>query len=368
VARALRDDELRRVEAARVALERSARATRLIAFGVPGVVAPLMTVMLVLNRQAESGGDWIGLLLSLLAVCGVFTLPMLLGREGRALSCYRGLCRDAANGFVVETATGEVTWGARQHAFVAMAGSRALASPFFTQYESLPQFWSRFDRLRPGYYEFELLPNSGLVVTARPAADARSRLSADAARPYRALPKIRSAEDPADAALSAAFRNSPAEQAANRAGRASGRQRWRLLVGAWWMFMVLPLLAFSAVASVKLASAGHPLKGSLSTLVSVVLLGAAVQALWRILRDVAGGKIDCVEGRIHLSFAGKTGDATGSIHGVTFDVDAAQVAALRENEAYAVYVFHHSRRAVAAHVDDLAPPDSGSGAGLPRAS
>lgn len=343
MARALRDEELKRIERARVTLRRSARTALVIAFGIPVVIGTLMIWVLV----GSGVNDWLGFGLAWGAIFTIFTLPIW-GKEGRAreLSRYRAFTRDAANGFPVEQVTGIVTWGRRKYARVASAGSRALASPFFSQYWSVPRFWDHFDRLAVGRYDFEILPESGLVVTARPIAV--PEVSADSAQPYRASPSDR-VEDAVNVALRAAFRTTPADERANAAGHASARQRWRLLLGVWWAFLLLPLLAFVVFVSIELVPRHlRALRGGLLVLVLFALL---VRKMWWVLADFLLGTVDCVEGRVHRDVWGKA-----TIHGVTFEVDEGLVPAFQESAAYNVYVFRHSRRVVGAHADERGNP------------
>ncbi len=153
-------------------------------------------------------------------------------------------------------------------------------------------------------------------------------------------------------ALAAAFRNQPADIAANRAGRASLRQRARLLVAGWWVLLMVFICGLSTVEGLQALFKGHPFGAVLGTLVSVACLAFVLHLLWRIVRDFAAGRVDCVEGRLQIRYAARSGDASGTIHGAHFDVDAKQAGALRSGGAYAVYVFHHSRRAVGAETGD----------------
>ncbi len=155
MARALDSGELVRLEQARVALRRSARSAMFVGFVMPGVIAVAVIVAVVANPAFAGVQGWVGVLLSVVATASVFTAPMLLGKQGRMLSRYFGLRRDTAQGLHVVQKMGEVSWGAREHAYVAIADGRRLASAFFTQYEAIPYFWERFDQLPPGRYEFE---------------------------------------------------------------------------------------------------------------------------------------------------------------------------------------------------------------------
>lgn len=280
-------------------------------------------------------GSWsellVALLLGYVGIFAVFTGGFLLNETGHVLASSRGLERDATAGFGVVREHGEVKWG--KGSYVAVAGGRRLFSPYFTELTSVPGFWRHFDQLRPGRYVFEILPESGLVLRAEPDEhDDR-----DGGNP---------AESALDAALLAAFRNAPADRALNRAGRASGAQRWRLFVTYSWVVILLPCLGLGASLSgtklVERPTAG----GWLGALVACALGAFLLQLGVRVVLDLFEGRVESKVGRTTFRF-GKT-DATGSIDGRSFTLSNKQARALHALPRYRVYFFRRTQQVAGA--------------------
>jgi len=334
------EEELARLEASRTSLRRSARWVAAAGLVLPAVLAVVVTASTLMTFP----GSWLellgALLLGYVAIFGVFTGGMLLNETGHVLASSRGLERDATNGFGVVRERGEVKWG--KGSYVAVAGGRRLFSPYFTELASVPGFWRHFDRLLPGRYVFELLPESGLVLHAEPAAHAEHGAHSEHAEPAERNEHDVSqpAESALDAALLAAFRNRPADRALNRVGRASGAQRWRLFVTYAWLLILLPGLSVGVwVSRTKLVEA--PTTGGwFGVLVLVAIGGFMLQLLVRVVLDLFEGRVESKVGRTTFRF-GKT-DATGSIDGRSFTLSNKQARALFALPRYRVYFFRRT--------------------------
>jgi hypothetical protein len=159
-------EELGRLETARASLRRSAWWVAAVALVLPAALAVVITVSMLVTFPGSRSEMLFGLLLGYAALFSVFTGSMLLHETGHALASWRRLTKDAAGGFRIVREHGEVKWG--KHSYVAVVGGRRLFSPYFTDLASVPGFWRHFDRLTPGPYVFELLAESGLVLSAEP--------------------------------------------------------------------------------------------------------------------------------------------------------------------------------------------------------
>jgi hypothetical protein len=329
--------ELERLKTARAALRRSALWVGAVAIVLPTGLAVVITA----STLRTFPGSWsqllLGLLLGYAAIFGIFTGSMLLHETGHALASSRRLARDAAGGFRVVREHGEVKWGKRS--YVAVVGGRRLFSPYFTDLASVPGFWRHFDRLTPGRYRFELLAESGLVLSAERDVRASDHPAFVAA--------AGDADDsPLDVALLAAFRNRAADRALNRRGLASRAQRWRLVVAYAWVVILLPFLGLGAWLG-EPKRLRDPTAGGWVGVVIVLLIGGfALQLAVRIVLDVIEGRVDSKVGRTTFRF-GKT-DATGSIGGRSFTLSNRQTRALYGLPHYRVYFFRRTHRVAGA--------------------
>src|SRR5450432_527393 len=157
-------EEIGRLETARASLRRSTLWVGAVAVVLPAVLAVVITVSTLITFPGSWSQMLLGLLLGYAALFSVFTGSMLLHETGHALASSRRLTKDAAGGFRIVREHGEVKWGKRS--YVAIVGGRRLFSPYFTELASVPGFWRHFDRLTPGRYVFDLLAESGLVLSA----------------------------------------------------------------------------------------------------------------------------------------------------------------------------------------------------------
>lgn len=340
--------ELLQIEGARRALRSSARWASALGIYLPAVLA-LGTIGWTL---AVYPGGWPEKVLVCLAesaamLC-VFTLPVMVGSTGRTVLAYRRLRRDAEHAYPIAQARGEVTWGRRDRALVATVDGERLLSPFFTMFSAVPAYWHHFDSLPPGAYSFALLPESRLVLSAQPisAPTEHRSLGSDQAR----------AKEPSapERALRAAFRNGEADVAANREGRASARQRLRLVGSHWWVFLgnlLLGGLSYQSIRTIGVAPESERIVGC------VFLLGVTaflLVLLGRVVWDALEGRVDSARGTVSLRF-GKT-DATGRIGTRQFTLGNVKARALQQGHSYRVYWFKHSRVVVAADPADITRP------------
>ena len=323
-------EERVRLETARASLARSAFWVRGVAVILPAVLAVVITVSAVTTSQGSWFEQVLGLLAGYAAIFGVFTLSMLLHETGHTLASSRKLAKDAASGYRLVRVHGEVKWG--KHSYVALADGRRLLSPYFTDLASVPGFWRHFDRLTPGRYWFELLAESGLVLGAE--RDERGAQDDD------------SAERALDEALLAAFRNGEADRALNRTGRASGAQRWRLVLTYGWVLILLPCFAVGAwLGGARLLQAPTA-GGGVGAFIALALGAFVLQLAVRVGLDVVEGRVDSKVGRTDFRF-GKT-DATGSIDGRSFTLSNAQARALFGLPCYRVYFFRRTHQVAGA--------------------
>jgi hypothetical protein len=350
-ARQATEEELARLEASRTSLRRSARWVAAVGLVLPTVLAVVVTASTLMTFP----GSWLELLLGLLlgyvAIFAVFTGGMLLNETGHVLASSRRLERDAAGGFGVVRERGEVKWG--KSSYVAVVGGRRLFSPYFTELASVPGFWRHFDRLMPGRYVFELLPESGLVLHAEPAAHAEHSAHIEPAERH-ARAVSQPAESALDAALLAAFRNRPEDRALNRVGRASGAQRWRLFVTYAWLLILLPGLGIGAWVSRTKPVEAPTTVGWFGVLVLVAFSGFVLQLLVRVVLDLFEGRVESKVGRTTFRF-GKT-DATGSIDGRSFTLSNKQARALFALPRYRVYFFRRTRQVAGAEAAGIPRP------------
>ena len=321
-------------------IEQARRKLRSLAIwaSVQGIYLPAVIALLFTGGMfAGLPGSWpVKVLLSLgqaAALVAGFTLPILLSSTGRVALAYRRLQRDAQRAYPVAEARGEVTWGRRDRAIVAMVDGERLLSPFFTVFSKDPERWHHFDSLTPGVYSFSLLPESRLVLRAQPIS---------MRAPGEALSL-------AELALRAAFRNGGADSAANRAGRSSAAQRCRLVVSRWWALFIAPLLVALSYGAIR-ETCTAPSSGALVG--SVVGLGVTVFSVvlvCRVLWDALEGRVDSAFGTVVLSF-GNT-HATGWIGARKFTLRNAKAGVLQQGHCYRVYWFKRSR--VIAGVDPV---------------
>jgi hypothetical protein len=209
-----RDDERARIESVRPALRRSAHMTIAMGLVIPGALAIAATLSAFARYPGSPVEKALVSALSMAAVGLVFTLPIFLTSSGRVLALHRAVTRDAALGFRVVTVRGDVGWDRRRKALVARAEGRRLASPFFTGLEAVPLFWHHFDQLAPRSYEFEVLNESGFVLSASPSSSAELDARDD---------------HPGNVALREAFRVGLVDVEANRRGVATAGQRGRFV-------------------------------------------------------------------------------------------------------------------------------------------
>jgi len=323
-------EELVRIEGARLPLVRAAWWLGGMAFGIPSLASAAVLATVLFNYP----GSWlekVGVaLLDCALIFGLFAGLSLRNQTGHTLSSYRRLLQDKANGFRIARELGEVRWG--KHSYVAFARGRPLFSPFFTDMSAVPGLWRNFDQLAAGSYWFELLPASGLVLNA-------ARIGDD---------PVRVDTSPANTALLAAFRNGEDDRAANRDGRSTAAQRFRLVVSQAWAFVLLPAIG----TATWLAGASwlrHPtLGGALGVLVAALVGVFALLSSMRTVLDVLEGRVDSAVGRASFHY-GKT-EATGSIHDQRFTLAHAQARAFTGASPYRVYWFRRTRRVAGAEI------------------
>ena len=323
-------DEVARLETARRSLARSAAWARGLAFYVPGGIGVVVSASTLANYPGDLPVRILVGVLQLGALGCVFTLPILLSGTGRTLAIHRKLTRDAEAGFGIAREVGEVSWGKRQRGYVARVRGERLVSPFFTELV-LPAFWDHFERLAPGAYVFELLPESRVVLTAEPVE--RAHLGPDGA--------LDSGETSGRLALRVAFGNSEEDAQVNREGRASVSQRRRLLLGHWWAFVAPPALAVGLYVGASTGRSSSTGGAALGAMVALGVIAFLVVVIARVLWDVLEGRVDTVVGSVLIRH-GKT-DATGTIGTTRFTLSLAKARALQRGRSYRVFVFRHSR-------------------------
>lgn len=320
--------ELAQIEGARRALRSSARWARVAWIYVPGALGTFTFVLTLVTYP----GSWLEGLLAglgaLAAIVCVLSLPLLLSKAGRPISAMRRLEQDAANGFPIVEEFGSVEWG--NHGFVAATQRGPLISQRFTKFTSVPAYWYHFDGLAPGNYLFTLLPASRLVIEARPAQP----------------PIAPVFENPVVIALLAAFRNSPEEAALNRAGRATGAQRWQLLVTHWWALLGLPFFGAAFVMAL-LEVIEKPALGIIfgAVVALAVLAFIAVQVAY-VLLDIVDGRLESRAGRIRLTY--HKADVDLNIGQSKFTTSHGRAQVFQNGRRYRVHGFKRSRIVVGA--------------------
>ena len=321
--RAPTPEELARIEQARRSLASAARWLRL------GISLPVLlgVVACAYAAIANHGTAYEKVLAGLLVflATGFFTaLPLFLSSSGRTLIWHARLARDRARGFNIARERGEVHWG--RSSYVATVAGKSLISPSFTRHGVLPSRWNDFELLPPGSYVFELLPESGLVVRAEPIA--RDERSAG------------------HAALLAAFKMGESELVANREGRATDGQRWRLAVSSSRYVLLstfLSVLCYLALRDTWRA----PQLGSSFILLVVALITAFMAVLvGRRFWDILEGQVRSETGPVRFSYSKSF--ATGSIGNVEFTCSRTQARALPSKREYRVYYFRRSHALIGA--------------------
>ena len=184
--------------------------------------------------------------------------------------------------------------------------------------------------LAPGSYDFDLLPESGFVVSAAPiVSDKRAAVRA---------------------ALLAAFELRESELAANREGRATGRQRWRLAVSSTPLFLFAPLMSVASYLLLREMRGplelGAILGAVLTLLMFVSFTVAAIVFAGRRLWDIMEGEVASTTGLVSRSY-GESGVIL-SIGGIRFGEGSAGADALQSGRQYRVYYLRRSRRLVGA--------------------
>lgn len=320
--------ELAHIEAAGRALRSAARWARFCGIYLPCLIGLPVLIMTLVTYPGAILERILVSHAALAAIAAVFCLPILLTATGRTIFDRRRFEQDAANGFPVVEAIGVVEWGRRERALIATTHYGRMISPLFTKFTVLPAYWRRFDELAPGSYVFSLLPASRLVVAARPALHDRAASRAAA-----------------ELALQAAFGNGPEETAANRRGRATTAQCWRLILTHWWL---LSLLLFGGVFVTTLLEAiRQPAVGTFVG--AVVSLGVVVFLVFQtcqIILDALGGSLASATGTVR--FRRLKHDTRGIIGASEFTMSHSQAEVFRHGQRYRVYWFKHSGIAVGA--------------------
>lgn len=325
--------ELAQIERARRALRNSALWFSVLGLYLPAVIA-LTTIGWTFSRVPGSWSQKVLVSLAqLVALLSVFTLPVMVGSSGRAVFAYRRLRRDAKRGYPMAEARGEVTWGKRERAIVATVGGERLISPLFTSFAMPPALWHHFDALTPGTYSFSLLPESRLVLGAQPIAEHATSEALSA--PERVL--------------RAAFGNDDADVEANRRGRASPRQRLRLLASSFWTLLFAALLLSLLYVFLR-DTKGEPI----AMLVPFGLTLYMLVVLYRIVRDTLEGRVDSAFGEVTVRIFKNS--VTGSIGKNRFKLRRAQTRAFQKGRLYRVYWFRHSRVVVGVDPADTTRP------------
>ena len=321
--RAPTSEELARIEQAQRSLASAARWLRLvislpILLGVgAGAYAWVANPGLAYERV-------LGGLLVLVVIGCCLIVALFLTSSGRTLTWNARLSRDRASGFGIARERGDVGWG--RNAYVATVAGKLLISPFFTRLAVVPGCWNHFELLPPGSYDFDLLPESGFVVSAAPiASDERN-----AAR----------------VALLAAFKLRESELVANREGRATGRQRWRLALSNSPLFLIAPVLAVACYLFLRGMRRPLELGGILTLLVLVLFTVVASVFVGRRLWDIIAGEVASTTGLVSFSYG--ESDVTGSIGGIEFTASSTQARALQSGLPYRVYYFRRSHRLLSA--------------------
>ena len=321
--RAATSEELARIEQAQRSLARAARWLRLM-FCLPVLLGVGTGAYAWIANPGIPYERALGGLLVLVVIGCCLIVGLFLTSAGRTLIWHARLSRDRASGFRIARSRGEVAWG--RGAYMATVAGKSLISPSFTNYAVVPSYWNHFELLPPGSYDFDLLPESGFVVSAEPiASDQR-----DAAR----------------ATLLVAFKMRESELAANRPGRATGRQRWRLAVSSWPLFLMAPVLAVACYLFLR-EMPGPPELGAILTLLLLLLLTvAAIVFTGRPLWDIIEGEVLSTTGLVSFSYA--ESDVTGSIGAIEFTASSTQARALQSGRPYRVYYFRRSHRLLSA--------------------
>jgi hypothetical protein len=331
--RAPNPEERKRIEAARLALDRAAFWAKAIAFYLPGLVSAAALTGVVVSYQ----GTAVEIALVVLPSAAILAALMLImfSSTGRTIPSAARMKSDAERGFTIQREPGEVSWGRRERAYVASAGGQRLISPFFTQYASAPAFWHHFEALAPGRYEFELLPASRLVLNAWPVAELEIPMHGE----------LDALGAPANVALLAAFGIDASDIEADRQGRASIPQRWRLLCSEFWVFLLLPFLGFAFYGAIPFA---HDAAISALLVAALVLLGLTVFVVvlcGRVLLDVVQGRIDSAVGNLQVSFDDGTASATIGL--VTLSLSNRRARSIQSGCRYRAYWFRWSRELAA---------------------
>ncbi|MGD0835584.1 MAG: hypothetical protein ABSB49_02950 [Polyangia bacterium] len=297
-------DELARIERVKSELRESARWVVITGLALPSVlVAGGLVLLIAYPGQVPIG---LGALLAM-APAVVSFLLIVYGDSGRPLRLYRALGRDAARGYLVEKRRGEITWAAHPGTFVATAGGLRLVSPWFTECRPVPTQWHHFEKLAPGHYEFEVLPESGLVLAAQ-ALSGASTADRGGGSQVGLPPQMHAG----NLAIQSSLHLHPSDLLLNRSGRASGRQRRRLVWQNLWLFLSVALCAptglLAAVHTIK-----HPdfWVGFTALGLSAIAVGCAWAAK-KIVIDALLGEVDTAVGFVQFRNYGEM-DAEGVI-------------------------------------------------------
>ena len=321
--RAPTPEELARIEQTRRALASAARWLWL-GLSLPVVLGVGAGTYAFVATPGPAYEKVLGGLLVVLAIGCCVALPLFLSSSGRTLIWHARLARDRTRGFNIVRERGEVQWGRR--GYVATVAGKSLISPSFTRSAVLTSHWNDFELLPPGSYVFDLLPESGLVVSAQPMA--------------------RDERDAGHAALLAAFKMGESELAANREGRATDRQRWRLAVSSWSYFLASTFLLVLCYLALRDTWRAPQLGSSLGLLVVALVTAFMAVGLGRRLWDLLEGEVESTTGGVRFRYSKSF--ATGLIGDVEFTCSRAQARALPPARQYRVYYFRRSHRLIGA--------------------
>jgi len=338
-------DELARIEHARQSLATAARWLCILAIYSPVLLGAGTCVYAWAADPGIVFDKVLGGLLVVLTIGGCLVLAVLLGPTRRTLTWHTRLERDRRSGFELAREQGEVGWGS--DSYIATVAGKSLISPFYTRLAAIPGYWYQFELLSPGAYLFDLLPESRLVVSAEPIPriepeGARPRLEeGQAAVRRRCLDK-----SAAQAALLAAFGLRELDLAANREGRVTGRQRWRLAVSSSPYLLMAPLLLWACYLGLRETSRAPQLGFSFSLVVLGLITAIATVFAGRHLWDIVECEVKSTTGLVSFRYT-KSG-ATGSIGGVKFTTSSRRARALQSGRFYRVYYFRRSRGLIGA--------------------